>query len=48
MKSPDLQEEPDSGFYSLDSPDLYDLGPAEGPAHVASLPTPLESLSEEE
>lgn len=44
MKSNDLQEEPDSGFFSLDSPDLYDLGPAP----VASLPTPLEPLSEEE
>jgi len=48
MKSHDLQEEPDSGYYSLDSPDLYDLGPADGPAPVASLPTPLEPLSEEE
>lgn len=48
MKSHDLQEEPDSGYYSLDSPDLYDLVPAEGPAPVASLPTPLEPLSEEE
>ncbi|KAK2611188.1 hypothetical protein N8I77_004555 [Diaporthe amygdali] len=48
MKSGDLPEEPDSGYYSLDSPDLYDLGPTEGPAPVASLPTPLEPLSEEE
>lgn len=48
MKSQDLPEEPDSGYHSLDSPDLYDLGQAEGPAPVASLPTPLEPLSEEE
>ncbi|KAI3400415.1 hypothetical protein diail_3036 [Diaporthe ilicicola] len=48
MKSSDLQEEPDSGFYSLDSPDLYDLPPAKGSAPVTSLTTPLEFLSEEE
>jgi hypothetical protein len=45
-RSHDLQEQPDSGYYSLDSPDLYDLGPAGGPALAASLP--LEPLSEEE
>lgn len=49
----DLQEpEPASGFYSLDSPDLYDLSPSEGPGPVAvavaPLRTPLEEESEEE
>ncbi|KUI62067.1 hypothetical protein VP1G_09201 [Cytospora mali] len=54
QKTPsDLQDpEPQSGFYSLDSPDLYDLSPSEGPAPVAPLPaplpTPLEEESEEE
>ncbi|ROW11117.1 hypothetical protein VMCG_00954 [Cytospora schulzeri] len=49
----DLQEiEPASGFYSLDSPGLYDRSPSEGPAPVAvavaPLRTPLEEDSEEE
>lgn len=49
----DLQEpESGNGFYSLDSPDLYNLSPSEGPAPVAvavaPLRTPLEEESEEE
>lgn len=47
----DLDQPPDSGFFSLNSPDLYDLGPkgaqdlAPGPS---LLPAPLEEQSEEE
>lgn len=53
----DLQQPPDSGYYSLDSPDLYDLSQsptkpehAPAPPSVAtpSLSTPLEEQSDED
>lgn len=46
-KPQEMQEpEPDSGYYSLDSPDLYDQHSSEGPAPIAS-PSPLPEVQSE-
>lgn len=50
----DLPQPPESGYFSLDSPDLYGLSPSQVQSHnnsevaASSLPTPLEAESEEE
>lgn len=49
MTPHEMQEPgPEPAFYSLDSPDLYDLSPGGGPAPAAALAAPLEVHSEEE
>lgn len=49
IPSHDLQDpEPESGFYSLDSPDLYDQSPGEGAAPEAPLPARSESEAQSE
>lgn len=54
MLPQDLPQPPESGYFSLDSPDLYDLSPSQvqsrnlSEAAASPFPTPLEAESEEE
>lgn len=51
MLPQDLSQPPESGYFSLDSPDLYDLSQGRNTSELAApapLPTPLETESEDE
>lgn len=54
MLPQDLPQPPESGYFSLDSPDLYDLSSSQvqtrnlSEAAASPLPTPLEAESEQE